>query len=57
VLPVLRTIADLEASYEIKPHFTAQALGYRSLDRSKWMWLRKRRNASPSAVGPETCQS
>ena len=37
VLRVARTIADLEGSDEIKPQHIAQAVGYRSLDRSVWM--------------------
>ena len=37
VLRVARTIADLEASDEIKPQHIAEAVGYRSLDRSVWM--------------------
>ena len=37
VLRVARTIADLEGSDEIKPQHIAEAVGYRSLDRSVWM--------------------
>jgi magnesium chelatase family protein len=36
-LRVARTIADLESSDEIKPQHFAEAVGYRSLDRSVWM--------------------
>ena len=37
VLRVARTIANLEGSDEIKPQHIAEAVGYRSLDRSVWM--------------------
>jgi magnesium chelatase family protein len=33
---VARTIADLEAHDDIKPQNIAEAVGYRSLDRSVW---------------------
>jgi predicted ATPase with chaperone activity len=36
VLRVARTIADLEGSKDIKPQHIAEAVGYRSLDRSAW---------------------
>jgi hypothetical protein len=36
VLRVARTIADLEAHEDIKPQHIAEAVGYRSLDRSVW---------------------
>jgi hypothetical protein len=36
VLRVARTIADLEGHDEIKPQYIAEAVGYRSLDRSVW---------------------
>ncbi len=41
VLRVARTIADLEGSDEIKPQHIAEAVGYRSLDRSVWMGIRR----------------
>ncbi len=37
VLRLAPTIADLEGSDEIKPQHIAEAVGYRSLDRSVWM--------------------
>ena len=36
VLRVAHTIADLEGSYDIKPQHNAEAIGYRSLDRTVW---------------------
>jgi magnesium chelatase family protein len=36
VLRVARTIADLEGQEDIKPGHIAEAVGYRSLDRSVW---------------------
>jgi magnesium chelatase family protein len=37
VLRVARTIADLEGNEQIMPQNVAEAVGYRSLDRSVWM--------------------
>jgi len=36
VLRVARTMADLDASDAILPQHVAEAVGYRSLDRSVW---------------------
>ena len=36
VLRVSRTLADLEGTDDIEPHQVAEAVGYRSLDRSVW---------------------
>jgi magnesium chelatase family protein len=38
VLRVARTIADLEGQEDIRPQHIAEAVGYRSLDRSVWAY-------------------
>ena len=36
ILKVARTIADLEESPAVLPHYLAEAIGYRKLDREDW---------------------
>ena len=36
ILKVARTIADLEASHDLKPYHLQEAITYRSLDRDSW---------------------
>lgn len=47
ILRVARTIADLDASAEIRPHHLREAIGYRNLDRSSWgVYIPKNNNTT-----------